>query len=563
MALAFGPMLLAGGILSTATSGQAVHDAIIRSAASRAQQIAQDLAREIEPGVESGDWAVVRAVLAAEAQHLAYVFVVRPDGSFVGDPPRDLRRIARSGRLRHRVISNATVVGREKLDGGRGVLWVGLSLAGAHEAALEVERRLLIVTIVAVLFGIAIVILLSSVLTRPIAILESAAARMGGGDLDVRAPTAGPDEIAHLAMSFNEMAGQLRDRIEQAEHLQRYLEQVLDRVPIGIIVADRSSCIRYANGAIGVSFGRVVGRTWEEAIGPTIARDRLELALDRGRPVHVAQSSSEGHAYELAATRLPGPEDEVIVTIADVTELRDLSRRLQQAERLAVAGEVAAGIVHAINNPLDGVARALSLARRTPEDPARVSSMLDLAIEGTDRIATVTRMLLGFARAEAGEARELVLPNRLVEEAASLVRLKADHRGIRLRLDLAASISLVRVEPQGVIEAILNLMLNAVDACRDGGEVVAETRQVDDQAIEIAVSDDGPGIPEKLIGRIFEPFFTTKDGGRGTGLGLSVSRRTVDAYGGEITVQSREGEGSTFRIRLPCEPHSAMGAVAG
>lgn len=550
LAVVFGLLILAGGLFTTFTSGRSVQVALSRAAHSRAHDLARDFAVELRPFLESGQLDRASAFLRAEAGHVGFVFVVRPDGRVLGNGPAGTVRHARRGGEDAQTMDGMAVA-KQDIGPRSGTLWVGLSLAGARRAAAVVVRRLALWTALASLVGVLAATLLAALVTRPIQALVDTAERMGRGDLQARAPVAGRDELAHLATSFNRMAAQLQERIAQAEELRRYFEDVFEHVPIGIVVVDAAGRVRYANAAIRATFGDVLRRTWAEALGSEIPHESVVSALQSGEPLRLTHRSPSGRTYDVAATPRQGQERELIVTLMDVTEVTELAHRVRQAERLAVAGEVAAGIVHAINNPLDGVIRALGLAKRKPDDPERVTKMLEFAIEGTDRIATVTRMLLDFARAEAGQATIAVSPNALVDEALHLVTIKAEHAGIGIRRDLDPSVPLVRVEPHGIIEALLNLLLNGLDACEPGGQIVLTTRSSSATHVEVAVSDDGVGILPAHLSRIFEPFFTTKDAGKGTGLGLAVARRIVHANGGELSVESIPGEGATFRVRLP------------
>jgi two-component system NtrC family sensor kinase len=241
----------------------------------------------------------------------------------------------------------------------------------------------------------------------------------------------------------------------------------------------------------------------------------------------------------------------VIVTSLDVTDKNKLAQRLHRAERLAVAGEVAAGVVHTINNPLDGVRRALEMGRRDPALGKRTSEMLALASEGIERIASITRTLLNLARADLATAPANLSPNACVKDVVRLVELRAHAKGIDLLAALDPSVPDILADPRGLNDVLVNLLLNAVDATASGGHVVVSTSRQDPSAIEFRIADDGVGISKDDLDRVFEPFFTTKDVGHGTGLGLSVARRIVEAHGGDITVESSVGKGATFRVRWP------------
>ncbi len=183
--------------------------------------------------------------------------------------------------------------------------------------------------------------------------------------------------------------------------------------------------------------------------------------------------------------------------------------------------------------------------------------MFRLADEGCERIARVTRNLLDFARVDTQLEKTPYSPNRLAEEVIDLVQLKASSKNVTIRYEATPDLPNVVLDPQAIKEALVNLLMNGVDACLDnGGKITIRTRSLNPDLIEIAIIDNGAGIASEIEGRIFEPFITTKKIGQGTGLGLSVARRIVEAHDGTITVEPTPGGGTTFRIRLPARPTS-------
>jgi signal transduction histidine kinase len=232
------------------------------------------------------------------------------------------------------------------------------------------------------------------------------------------------------------------------------------------------------------------------------------------------------------------------------------ARELERAQQLATVGELASGVAHEIRNPLTGVRGALELAlRRLPAaEPSR--PLLEEAQLQLNRIETATTQLLRYARPP--ELRQVVVDgNLLVERAARVVGAQAAHYGIAVRSEPSADPVTVRVDSELMVQVLVNLMLNGIEAMAEGGTLtVRVTRQATDVAI--AVRDTGPGIPPDQRSAIFRPFYTTKH--QGTGLGLSISRQIVARHGGTLRVQETAGGGTTLVVTLPLSADGAAKA---
>jgi len=235
---------------------------------------------------------------------------------------------------------------------------------------------------------------------------------------------------------------------------------------------------------------------------------------------------------------------------------RKLKRHMVVADRLASLGELSASIAHEINNPLAVIGEAAGLLRSRasktqalPEEFATtVGSTLDAIDRAVERAQRITRSFLRFARSSDSNAREVNL-EELAREVIGLTSETASEAGTEVTLEKPAKPLTLRTDVFQLRQVLLNLMINALQAVSHGGNVVVRL-DGDAEEVRIAVEDDGPGIPQENLERIFEPFFTTKPEGQGTGLGLAVSRGLVEKLGGRIEVESRPGEGCTFRIRL-------------
>lgn len=237
---------------------------------------------------------------------------------------------------------------------------------------------------------------------------------------------------------------------------------------------------------------------------------------------------------------------------ADLARSREQIERLHaqemaRAQQLATVGELASGVAHEIRNPVTAVLGALDLAlRRVPSgDSAR--PLLEEAQKQLERIAATTAQLLRYARPP--QLREIVVDaNLLIDRAARVVETQAEKAGVELLSEPAAAAVPVSADPELMVQVLVNLMLNGIEAMGSGGRLTAWATCHGVEAW-IGVRDTGPGVPPEHRSEIFRPFYTTKH--QGTGLGLSISQRIVTEHGGSLRLEDTPGGGATFVVTLP------------
>jgi len=222
--------------------------------------------------------------------------------------------------------------------------------------------------------------------------------------------------------------------------------------------------------------------------------------------------------------------------------------QLAHTEKMAAVGTLAAGVAHEVNNPLAGVSACLDNLRAHPDDQEMRSRYLNLIDDGLKRIERTITNLLDFSRQR--EIRpEPTSINHNLKHVVELVGYQLRRANIEVVFDLDKGEALVMADHFQMEQLFLNLVLNAIDAMPEGGTVTLRTR-VKKGEVTAEVIDSGTGIPEEIQDRLFDPFFTTRDVGEGTGLGLAVSDSIVAAHGGTIEVESKVGDGATFRVRF-------------
>jgi signal transduction histidine kinase/DNA-binding response OmpR family regulator len=233
-------------------------------------------------------------------------------------------------------------------------------------------------------------------------------------------------------------------------------------------------------------------------------------------------------------------------------ELRKLVEQSQlqlvQTEKLAATGRLAASLAHEINNPLQAIHNSLQLMLSFQLEADEQREYLQIADEEIERLMGLVAGILEFARPPQRELRTTNL-NDIVERVLTLAGKYLQHRRVAVRRELSPDLPSIMVAPDELGQVFINLVLNAVDAMPEGGALHISSRLAEDGRLAVAFSDTGHGIPAELLDHVFEPFFSTREDG--TGLGLTVSNNVVKRHGGEITIESTVGEGTTFTVWLP------------
>ncbi len=229
--------------------------------------------------------------------------------------------------------------------------------------------------------------------------------------------------------------------------------------------------------------------------------------------------------------------------------LREAQFQILHQEKMASLGIMAAGIAHEIGNPLTSISSMTQIIKRKIKDD-QLAEYLNTILDNIERISKIVRELVDFSRPSSLEA-SWVNVNDVIRNAYGIVKYDKRAKAVEFRLDLAEALPSLFIVADQLLQVFLNILINALDALKEGKGLIAITSRQEDGHIVVTIEDNGIGIPEEHLSKIFEPFFTTKEVGHGTGLGLSVSYGIIKNFDGKIEVKSKVGEGSTFIIKLP------------
>lgn len=265
--------------------------------------------------------------------------------------------------------------------------------------------------------------------------------------------------------------------------------------------------------------------------------------------------NGEKKLVSLTESFIRNKDDEIVgrsQILRDLTDIKMREEQIQQSERLATVGHMAAGVAHEVGNPLTAISSLVQVCQRKTDNPF-LQDQLKKVREHIQRINKIVRDLVDFSRPSSMESENVQL-NEVIESAVGLLQHDARCRDVDFNLDLSRDLPRISCVPDQIHQVLVNLLLNAVDAMKKTKDPkVKITTALKNGNAEITITDTGKGIKEEHKARIFEPFFTTKDVGSGTGLGLSVSHGIINKMGGSIHVESTYGEGASFIIQLPTD----------
>ena len=354
----------------------------------------------------------------------------------------------------------------------------------------------------------------------------------------------------------------------EIEARERFITNVVESLRDGLVVLDADGRVRAWNRAMEeryeVKAQEVLGRPFLD-INPTWKREGLAEPIERLLRGEIEEFAVEGLEHETlkkgrvildvkgSLLRENLAPTGAVLLLEDTTEKVGLERSARQAEKLAALGTLSAGLAHELNNPVGIISSRIDLMLQEAEElglPPQVRQDLEVLHRHSQRVSRIARGLLSFARQSPGD-RGLLDLNRVVEDTMLLLEKQVSKEGITVRRSLARDLPPMQGDPNALQQVVLNLLTNARDAMRDGGEIRIETGTVAGRPgwLRLVVADNGPGIPLDRLPRIFDPFYTTK--AQGTGLGLSVSYGIVREHQGTIDVQSQPGKGTTFTLTFP------------
>jgi signal transduction histidine kinase len=450
------------------------------------------------------------------------------------------------------------------------------------------------------MFGVVAITLLASLgylaagrIVTPVRQLQQAAQAIGRGELERPIQISTGDELEDLAGEFNRMNAQLKaafagltDQVKlktrEVQVLQQSTDQILDAVPTPILLIDAHEVVQYINQAGRESFpaqGTLPGSSLFSILSldtaqqkrlqaefrtngsapfatavstqETAPRDPLMPNTDHDSAGHRSQLQIGSRIYQYQWFRLPtrpGGEDSIGLVLRDTTDESQLQDKLVQAEKTGSLGVLTAGIGHELNNPLFGII-GLGEVIQDEQDVEMIKSYAKDIVAHGRRMAAIIRDFTGVIDRETSDKPITVYMEHIVDQALTTAQTTVDMKALVIHKHYAGTTP-VLVLPDQLRQALVNLLTNAAQAMNGRGTLTLTTAVVD-HMVTTTIADSGPGISKQHLSKVFDPFFTTKGQGEGSGLGLTVARRLIRKFGGDIRIESTEGEGTVCSVIVP------------
>jgi two-component system sensor histidine kinase PilS (NtrC family) len=349
----------------------------------------------------------------------------------------------------------------------------------------------------------------------------------------------------------------LEKQKKRFDELKRLNESILQNMGSGLIATDEHNRVIYFNRAaediLGIRNSEAKGNKIKDIFGSELVETNVPVSnhekvitTKEGRIIPIGFSVSFLRNGE-------GKSVGNIVIFKDLSEIKAMEEKVRRADRLSVLGEMAAGIAHEIRNPLASISGCVELLKKELNVEVPHRRLLDVVVKESDRLNNIVTGFLNYARPCPVRA-ELCDIDGILNDVILLLKSGGDlNEKITIRYHSDNGKIPVRVDPGQIKQVFLNILINAIEAMPDGGDLVVSTRRVRQggsmEVVEAIFSDTGCGIEQEHLKRLFEPFHSTKP--KGVGVGLAVANQIVRQHHGEIDVKSQVGKGSTFVVRLP------------
>lgn len=437
-----------------------------------------------------------------------------------------------------------------------GYIWANELTEDIQRQAWRMDVRIIAVLAAGLLCSLLLIVLFSRRLGANIDIITD-----GLSTLAQKTPAQLPNlpgELGQISRSVNALAQTLRET-------KTLNDLIIENAADGVIAIDRQGDVTTMNPAAemitGYTLNELVGRPYATLFSdPHFASPVLDT-LAHGTE-HLAQEVSfpaRDRTIELSVTtsRIHNPNGELIgalVIFSDLTARKETQRRLAQTERLATLGELMAGVAHEVRNPLTAIRGYVQIIRQQTSLPVH-QEYLSVVLKEIDSINRVIQQLLDFSRPRQSQWQQVLL-NSLIEETLILVQTSGVQARIAFNVEQDKGLPAIVADRELLKQVILNILINAVQAINARGEIRIRTWQYSATQQAVTIEDNGCGIDLALQKKIFDPFFTTK--ASGTGLGLALSQRIINAHQGDIHVASMPGCGATFTLILPINPQGTL-----
>ena len=529
---------------------------------------------QTDPGLNStmqsilGYWLPIYDAAVADVDGRALLHT-DPTAALKGDPlpVRENFSAVRDGSIRRQL---AMIYGPPKVyeislpverDGAPfGTVRVGISTVFLSSELRPQLKHALLFSGAVILVTFVLAAALSNLALRPLVLIGRRLDLMTGADGSMEGETARGDELGMVNTKINRLGQQMRDVKEIFTALKENLDQIMANLQDGLVLFTRDAKAILVSAAVenflGTSRENMLGHTAAEFFSSDTPIGRLVLdSFASHTPIsqHEVETATGRVLITLDFIEEGGEQIGALLTLRDAESVRRIENEIELSHRLAAIGRLASGVGHEVKNPINAIVVHLELLRQKLQeaDPTTQRHM-DVIGSELQRLDRVVQMLVDFTRPVELRLSDLDLC-RLVDDVSQLAAPDAERHSVRIERNLPGEPLPVRGDSDLLKQALLNVVLNGVQAMSEGGTLRITAAREDDELV-IEVRDQGAGIPEEIRDKIYNLYFTTKK--TGTGIGLAMTYKVMQLHHGSVDFESADGQGTIFRLRLP-----ALGAV--
>jgi PAS domain S-box-containing protein len=468
-----------------------------------------------------------------------------------------------------------------------GAIILGISLEEMNIKLDRMRNKAIYIAFLSTLVVFAFVFWGVGRLTKPIKDLDQATRKVAQGDLNHAVEINRIDELGRLAHSFNDMILKLKESQQEIENYTHTLENkvaerthelqvseqkyrtLFEHAGTAVALVDEDGNFQMVNNRYEILSGYsgkelVQKKSLAEFLSPEDCQKIRGLCINKKNfdsfqlpIIHECTFFDQDRHLKkvnLTISQIPGDKN-LLVSIVDVTELRELQKRLARSAQLATLGELSAAVAHEIRNPLVAIKTSVGILKNTLNLVGEDEELMNIISEESMRLNKIVDDFLKFARPNEPQFINADI-NILIQETFLL--LKSRLNGIHTHLQLNDRLPLISSDPDQIKQVLMNILINAIEAMPRGGSLAVATQfhlnKTKHPCIEIKIKDSGMGILETDIKKIFQPFFSTKK--NGIGMGLAVCERIIQNHDGTIQVESQYGKGTQFTVVLPMKNNS-------
>jgi signal transduction histidine kinase len=445
-----------------------------------------------------------------------------------------------------------------QMDGARfGSIRVGVSTVFLKNELTPRLQQAVVLSSIAIFLSLILAAGLSNIALGPLEQISRSLDSVTGGTAEgVAEPESGHDEYGLVSLKIAHLGRQMRDAKEIFSALKDNVDQIMGNLQDGLMLFTRDSRVVLVSASVERFLGRprrdLLGRLAKEVFSSESGLGTLVLqSFERRSPIpqrEIEFPSGKRVQISLDFIQEKGTQIGALLTMRDAESVRRIEDEIEMSRRLSANGRITRGVAHEVKNPINAIVLHLQLLqgklRQVDPDTRRHMDIIGSEIHRLDR---VVQILVDFTRPRDLHLEETDL-RRLLEDGAALAGPDAGRHGVTVTCDLPPQPLMVKVDTDFIKQAILNVVLNGIQVMPNGGQLTISAQREEDMVVT-EIRDQGGGIAPEVQDKIFELYFTTKKGG--TGIGLAQTYQILQWHYGSVDFESVEGQGTTFRLRLP------------